>query len=401
MTAGGSVGRAAPGGPAAGPPVVIAAPRVVPAVGAAVLAPGYVAFSRGRVTELGQGLPPRAADIRLQSGTLVPGFVDLQVNGYYGTDLSAADTDGWSAVVRRLPETGTTAFLPAFVTAPLGHLAASMRGAAALLPGMPFGARVLGVHLEGPFIAPARRGAHNAGWITAATPAAVDELIAAGNGLLRLVTLAPERPGGIAAVRRFAAAGIAVSVGHSAATGRQVRAAADNGARMVTHLFNAQRPLRQREPGVVGAALADTRITSSLIADLRHVCAEACVIAVAAAPGRVCIVTDAASCAGMPPGSYLLGGEPITAHAGGRPPTRADGTLAGSVLRMDAGVANLVKVGVGLAEAVAAASRVPADAIGRPDLGRIAPGCAADFAWLGDDLMTRATWIGGRAAYRG
>jgi len=179
-----------------------------------------------------------------------------------------------------------------------------------------------------------------------------------------------------------------------------VAAAADRGARMVTHLFNAQRPLHHREPGVVGQALTDQRLTSGLIADLHHVSPQVCVMAFAAAPGRICAVTDAAACAGMPPGRYLLGGEPIELPAGdGEPPVRDDGTLAGSALRMDAGVANLVAAGIGLAEAVAAASRVPADLIGRPDLGRIAPGAAADLTWLGDDLRARATWIGGELVY--
>ncbi len=259
---------------------------------------------------------------------------------------------------------------------------------------------MLGIHLEGPFIAPSRRGAHNAAWITAATPEAVDELLAAGGGLIRLVTLAPERAGALAAIDQLTRAGVVVSVGHSDATADQVAAAADHGARLVTHLFNAQRPLHHREPGVVGQALADQRLSSGLIADLRHVDGRVAAVACAAAPGRIFIVTDAAACAGMPPGQYLLGGEPIEVPPGdGMPPVRADGTLAGSGLRLDAGVANLVQAGVGLAAAVAAASRIPADLIGRPELGRIAPGAAADLLWLGDDMRAKATWIGGELMY--
>lgn len=218
--------------------------------------------------------------------------------------------------------------------------------------------------------------------------------------MLKLVTLAPERNGVLAAIDQFTGAGVLVSIGHSDATARQVAQAADHGARMVTHLFDAQRPLHHREPGVVGQALADPRLTSGLIADLRHVCAEVCGIAFAAAPGRICLVTDAAACAGMPPGRYLLGGEPIELPPGdGVPPVRADGTLAGSGLRMDTGVANMITAGVGLADAVAAATRIPADLIGRPDIGRIARGAAADLAWLGDDMRARATWVGGELVY--
>jgi N-acetylglucosamine-6-phosphate deacetylase len=193
---------------------------------------------------------------------------------------------------------------------------------------------------------------------------------------------------------------VLVSVGHSDATAAQVAAAADAGARMVTHQFNGQRPMHHREPGVPGQALADPRLTSSLIADLRHVAAEVCSIAFTAAPGRICLVTDAAACAGMPPGRYLLGGETIILPEGdGVPPVRTDGTLAGSALRMDAAVANMVVAGAGLADAVAAASRIPADLIGRPDLGRIAPGAAADLTWLDDELRTLATWVDGDVVY--
>jgi N-acetylglucosamine-6-phosphate deacetylase len=389
--------------PGAGPgksDLLIAAARLIPATAGSILAPGYVAVSGGVITDVGTGPAPRAPDFGLSDGMLLPGLVDLQLNGYFGVDLMAARLDGWARVAARLPETGTTTFLPTFITAPIDKLSAALRAAATVVPALAGGARVLGVHMEGPFIAPSRRGAHNAAWITTATPAAVDELLAAAGGLLKVVTLAPERDGALAAIDRLTRAGVIVSIGHSDATARQVAQAAEHGARMVTHLFDGQRPLHHREPGVVGQALADRRLTSGLIADLRHVCAEVCAIAFAAAPGRICIVTDAAACAGMPPGRYLLGGEPIELPPGeGEPPVRADGTLAGSALRMDTGIANMIKAGVGLADAVAAATRIPADLIGRPDLGRIAPGAAADLAWLGDDMRTKATWIGGELVY--
>ncbi len=381
--------------------MLITAPRLVTAdAGDRILAPGYVEVSGGLVTAVAQGPPPRAPDIALPGGLLLPGFVDLQVNGYFGEEFLTAEADGWARVTTRLPQTGTTAFLPTFVTAPPGVLAAALRAASALVPVLPAGARVLGVHMEGPFISAARKGAHNEAWIAEPAPAAVADLLEAGRGVLRLVTLAPERDGAMAAITALTEAGVLVSVGHSDATARQVAEAADHGARMVTHLFNAQRPLHHREPGVVGQALTDSRITSGLITDLRHVSPQVCVLAFRAAPGRICAVTDAAACAGMPPGRYQLGGEPIELPPGdGEPPVRGDGTLAGSGLRMDAAVANMVAAGIGLAEAVAAASRIPADLIGRPDLGRIAPGAAADLAWLDDDLRTRAAWIAGELVY--
>jgi N-acetylglucosamine-6-phosphate deacetylase len=381
--------------------VLLTAPAVLTAQAAdGPVPPGYVAIDGAVVAEAGRGAPPRPADIELPDGLLVPGFVDLQVNGYYGVEFQVADAVGWARVARRLPETGTTAFLPTMITAPVAELAAGLAAAAGFVPGLTGGARVLGVHLEGPFIAPARRGAHNPAFITDPDPAAIGSLLAAGDGVLRLVTLAPERPGALAAIGRLTAAGVTVSVGHSDATAAQVELAATAGARKVTHLFNAQRPLGHREPGVPGQALADERLTSGLIADLRHVSGIVCKIAFAAAPGRVVLVTDAAACAGMPPGDYLLGGEPITLPPGdGEPPVRADGTLAGSALRMDRAVANAVSCGVPLTVALDAASRLPADLIGRPELGRIVPGAAADLVWLSPDLETRATWVGGELVY--
>jgi N-acetylglucosamine-6-phosphate deacetylase len=382
--------------------VLITAPRVIPATaGSGILEPGYVTIRDGLVAAVAAGPPPRPPDLALHTGTLLPGFVDLQVNGYFGVEFMAVEADAWVRVVSRLPETGTTAALPTFITAPPGALGAALRAAAAIVPALPGrAARVLGVHAEGPFISPARKGAHNEAWITDPTPAAIDGLLEAGQGVLRLVTLAPERHGALAAITRLAEAGVLVSVGHSDATARQVAEAASRGARMVTHLFNAQRPLHHREPGVVGQALADARLTSGLVTDMRHVAPQVCALAFAAAPGRICAVTDAAACAGMPPGRYVLGGEPIELPPGeGEPPVRADGTLAGSALRMDTAVANMVAAGIGLTEAVAAATRVPADLIGRPDLGRIAPGAAADLAWLDDDMRASATWVGGELVY--
>lgn len=381
--------------------LLIAAPRVVRGTGEpAILEPGYVLVTGGRVAKVAGGPLPRSPDLTLGSGYLVPGLIDLQVNGCFGVDLAEVDAAGWARVARRLPETGTTAFLPTFVTAPVSELGDALRSASVFMADPPAGARVLGVHLEGPFLAPRRAGAHRREWIVPPSPAAVADLLAAGAGVLRVVTLAPEAEGGLAAVAVLASAGVVVSVGHSDATARQVAAAADAGARMVTHLFNAQRPLHHREPGVVGQALADPRLTCGLIADPSHVWPTVCAIAFAAAPGRICLVTDAAAPAGMPPGRYRLGGKPVEVLPGDdQAPRLADGTLAGSVLRMDRAVANTVAAGVRLADAVAAATRVPADLIGRPDLGRLTPGATADLAWLDDNLRARAVWVAGERVY--
>lgn len=380
---------------------VVVAPRMV--TGGEMLAPAGVVVEGGRIADVVTG--PRVArlraDVTLGDGLLVPGLVDLQVNGYFGVDFLSATPAEWSAVATRLPGTGVTAFAPTFITGPLDRLAAGLRRAEhAMAAGRTTNsARIVGVHLEGPFLAGSHRGAHNAALLRDPTDQALDRLLeAAAPGTLRLVTLAPERAGALDAVRRLAAAGVVVGLGHTDATAAQANAAADAGARMVTHLFNAQRGLHHREPGVAGAGLVDHRLTCGLILDLHHVVAAVARLTFAAAAGRVVLVTDAVSAAGMPPGRYVLGDEPVVVEAG-RPPVREDGTVAGSGLRLDEAVANAVALGVDVVSAVAAASRVPADLLGRTDLGRIAPGAAADMVWLGDDLRTRATWIGGEVVF--
>jgi N-acetylglucosamine-6-phosphate deacetylase len=404
--------------------LLIAAQNIVTATpDAAALSPGYVLIEDGRITAVEAGDPPRPPDEHLDRGVLVPGFVDIQVNGYYGVEFDVADEAGWRLVADRLPETGTTAFMPTIITAPLPTLNDSLKAAASIIPalaGRPEtrstpgtsdglntpdtpdgpGARVLGVHVEGPFISPKRGGAHNRAWMTDPTPEAVSGLLAAAQGHLKILTLAPERDGALPAIRELTKQNVVVSVGHSDALAHQVAEAAEAGARMVTHLFNGQRPLHHREPGVVGQALADHRLTSGLVADFVHVAGPVTAIAFAAAPGRIVLVTDAAACAGMPPGEYTLGGQPIELPPGdGVPPVRPDGTLAGSALRMDVAVSNMVSVGVSLPAAVAAATRIPADLIGRPDLGRIAAGARADLTWLGEGLRAQATWISGHRAF--
>lgn len=373
--------------------------------GSAWLARGWVRCSTGRVAEVGTGTPPSEPDVVLDDGVLAPGLVDVQLNGGWGHDLADADSRGWAEVLTSLPTTGCTAVVPTFITAPVDQLVASLRryaGLRASLDAAPGAARTLGVHVEGPFLSARRRGAHREEHLLDPRPELVDALVGAAPGSLLYVTLAPEREGALDAVRRFVAAGVRVSVGHSDATEEQTRAAADAGATQVTHLFNAQRPLHHREPGVVGAALIDPRLRVGLIADGHHVAAAAIALAFAAAPGRVVLVTDAVAALGMPPGRYRLGGVDLVI-SDGAPPLRDDGTIAGSALRMDDAVATAVACGVDLGTALAAATRVPADAVGRADLGRIEPGAAADLVHLAPDggsvLRARRTWVGGCLAW--
>ena len=363
--------------------MVVAAPQVLTPDG--LVADAAIGIADGRIVEaLG---PP---DVVLAEGVLAPGLIDLQVNGCFGTDF--ATDDDWSGAVRRLPETGVTSFLPTFITAPLEDLAAGLRRVPTSLPG----ARILGVHVEGPFLAEERRGAHDASLFRDPLPALVDALLEPGT--MALITLAPERRGALEAISRLARAGVLVSVGHSDARADVVAAAAGAGARMVTHLFNAQRGIHHREPGVAGQALADERLACGLILDGHHVVETVARVAFAAAGGRIALVTDAIAATGMPPGMYELGGAPVIVREGS-PPVRPDGTLAGANLRLDDAVARAVAIGVPPAAAVEAASRVPADLLGRADLGRLAVGAAADLVWFDDSYRARATWVGGELVH--
>lgn len=386
-------------------PQLVTAPRVVSA--GRTLEPGWV-LAGETVYEIGGGEPPRrvrdaaGGTTVLDEGVLAPGLVDAQVNGGFGTDLGSAGEDEWLSLAQRLPSTGVTAFVPTLITAPLDELAAALRGhdVRRRALGQAVGAaRVLGLHLEGPFLAPSRRGAHCAELLCDPTPARVEALLDAADGSLAYVTLAPERDGAVAAVERFVQAGVRVAVGHTDADEATVRAAADAGASLVTHLYNAQRPLHHRDPGTVGAALTDERLACGLILDLHHVAPAAARVAFSAAPGRIALVTDAVAALGMPPGTYDLGGQRIDVVAE-QPPRRTNGTIAGSALRMDQAVANAVRAcSLDLADAIDAATRIPAAALGRGDLGHLAPGTPADMVWMDDELCAAATWIAGRQVW--
>ncbi|MDX6227559.1 MAG: N-acetylglucosamine-6-phosphate deacetylase [Frankiales bacterium] len=379
---------------------IISAPRML--VEGQLSGPASLVVEGGTIVDVVEGLVDGDC-LRLEHGLLTPGLIDLQINGYYGVDFVDASTEEWVAVASRLPETGVTAFQPTFITAPVERLLVGMQHASAALPTLtatPGAARVLGVHLEGPFLSPRQAGVHDISFMHPATPEDLDALLAPGVvEWISMVTLAPELPGALDAIRRLRTHGVVVSIGHSDARGTEVEAAVEAGARMVTHIFNAQRGLGHREPGVAGQALADPRLTVGLIADLHHVAPEICTVVMQAARGRVALVTDAVAAAGMPPGSYELGGQQIRISPGEGLARRTDGTIAGSSLALDVAVRNLVDVGIAASDVLDAATRVPADVLGRTDLGRLATGAKADLVWWSDDLRPLRVWIGGQVAF--
>lgn len=340
-----------------------------------------------------------AADIELGAGTLTPGLLDLQNNGSFGADFADATPEQWAAVLTGLASRGVTGLEPTIITAPLAELNEAfdrIHAAQQHHADQPV-TRILGAHLEGPFISERRKGAHRAECMLDPTPEALDTLLdnPATAAVLLTVTLAPERPHALAAIRRLADQGVIVSVGHSDATAEQVWAAADAGATMTTHIFNAQRPLKHREPGVAGAVLADERFFIGVIIDGQHLHPSVVKIVYAAAPGRTVGVTDAIVTAGLPNRTPLMfGGHPVAnddAGIGRRP----DGTIAGAGIVLDEAVRRMIAAGLDPAGVLASCTEVAARSLNRTDVGHLAPGALADLVWWDEQWHPRRVWVGG------
>ena len=347
--------------------------------------PGWVAIDDGLIAEVGSGPAPAGA-VDAGPALLSPGFIDLQVNGVDDVDFFSADPDGWRRAGRAQLEEGVTAYCPTLVTAPLDSYGAALERAqaassVAVHQSLP---TIVGIHLEGPFLGGAP-GAHPIALVRPADSEWLRALLAAFPRLVRIMTLAPEADPGLAATRLLAENGVTVALGHSTATYDAARAAADAGARLVTHLFNGMGPLHHRTPGLAGAALDDERLTPTLIPDLVHVHAAALRLAIHR-KHNVGLVTDRVAT------ESLRVAEDGTARL-------ADGTLAGSTLSMQRAVHNTVGLGVPVERAVEMATTIPADVLGLTDRGRIAPGMRADLVALDpESLGVRAVWLGGELA---
>jgi N-acetylglucosamine-6-phosphate deacetylase len=329
------------------------------------------------------------------SGVAVPGFVDLQVNGFAGFDFGEADVDGVRQAARALVAHGTTAFQPTLITLPVEEYMSAMkrlrRASEERLP-----ARILGVHVEGPFLSPRRFGAHDPSHLRPVDPGLYQQL--AELGPLTYVTLAPELPGALDLIPRLIEMGVVVAIGHSDADAATAHAAFNAGARAVTHLFNAQRPVHHRDPGITFAALARRDVVVGVIADGVHLAPDTLKVVVNATLGRIALVTDAVAPAGLGEGEHTLGGQRLVVT--GTEVRLEDGTIAGSVLTMDAAVRNLMDAGAPFEKAVACATRIPARLIGRPELGTLAPGTVADVAVLDDSLVVSRALVGGEEVFR-
>jgi len=342
------------------------------------------------------GDPPQRADeeIVLEPGELLaPGFIDLQVNGFGGHD-AAEGRNAIDAISDALPATGVTAFLPTLISAPVGvgaDFAASVAAAEAR------GARVLGAHIEGPFINPSFRGAHDRACLATPTSEQV-EVIARAKP--RLVTLAPELPGALEAIQRLRRSGVVVSAGHTGADFEQGQRAIEAGVRFGTHIYNAMPPVHHRRPGIALALILDRRVTVGLIADGMHVHPSVCrQLLTVKGVSRIALTTDQTAAAGTAPGDFQLSGRRVVSD--GVVVRLEDGTLAGSASTMEDLIGRVARLpGMSVDRAVSMASTVPARVLGDRRLGRIEVGACADLVVLDRDLRVRLTMVGGRVRFR-
>lgn len=380
--------------------MLITAETVV--TGRELLRPGWIDVDRGLIREVGAGTPPRPVDLPLGAVTVVPGFVDIHVHGGGGAAFPTTDVSdigrATATVVDLHRRHGTTTMIASLVAAQPDELLAQVRAMAEQVQS----GVVAGIHLEGPWLAAERCGAHELSALRDPDPAELSRVLTAGGGNVRMVTLAPERRGGLAAIRQIVAAGAVAAVGHTDATYAHARAAIDAGATVATHLFNAMRPVHHREPGPVLALIEDPRVTVELITDGVHLHpALYRDVSRSVGPDRVALMTDAMAAAGMADGAYTLGALAVNVLEGVARVAGTD-TIAGSTATMDQvfryAVANsALPLDDSLKRAVRQSSVNPARALGLPEAG-LTVGAAADLVVLDPQLMVtavlhRGSWV--------
>jgi N-acetylglucosamine-6-phosphate deacetylase len=380
---------------------VLAAGRIVTPGG--VLRPGWIRLAGNLIDAVGPGVAPDQPAVDLRGQWVLPGFVDLHVHGGGGASFTEGTADQARQAAAFHARHGTTTMLASLVTAPVAELEAR----AGLLAGLAVEGVIAGLHLEGPFLSPARSGAQDPRYMLAPDAAVFERLHAAARGQLRILTLAPELPGAGAVIEAARRAGVTVAVGHTDATADVTAAAIDAGATHATHLFNAMRPLHHREPGAAGALLDRAEVTCEVIADGVHLHDMAIRLAFrVAGPDRLVLVSDATAAAGRPDGHYRLGSMRVTVAGGVArlpgDPRGGVGAIAGSTATLADVVRHAVAAGLPVPDVAAAASTTPARVLGIGGrTGALHPGLAADLVVCGDDFRPRAVmrqgrWLAGR-----
>lgn len=363
---------------------------------------GILQLRGGRILDAVSGANPDVtgpSDGQLDASgcTVLPGFIDVHIHGCDGHDTMDATPQALQAMARFLVRHGVTAFLPTTITASHNATLAAVRNVAAVAQ-EPAGARILAIHLEGPYISPEYPGAQPQAFVREPDVAEFEELVAAGP--VGLITLAPERPGADKLIQAALRHDVAVVIGHTAASFSEAEGAIQLGASQATHTFNAMTGLHHRRPGVVGAVLSNDAIYAQLIPDTIHVHPAAMkILARCKGPARTILITDAIRASGLPAGQYDLGGQTVTVKEGQC--RLGDGTLAGSIVTMDRAFAHFMAASDWpLARAWPVTSRTPATALGlAQEFGAVAPGYWADLVLLDGAVNVVATLVGGRLAY--
>ena len=332
--------------------------------------------------------------VSLAGAKVIPGLVDIHTHGNSGADFSDGDIAGLKKMARYLARHGVTSFAPTSVTLPYDALSKAFAAARALHDAQPAGtARVMGIHMEGPFFSESKKGAQNAAYLREPDLEMFARLREDSGGLIRIVDLAPELEGAVPFIRS-AQALCRVSVAHTDADYDQARAAFEAGASHITHLFNAMPPVHHRSPGVIGAGSEREDVTAELICDGIHVHPSAVRMAFKLFPERICLVSDALRCCGMPDGAYDLGGQTVFLEDGVA--RLADGNIAGSATPLSECLRNAVRFGIPEEEAVRAATLRPARVLGADaEIGSIEPGKLADFVVCTENLEPERVFIGG------
>jgi len=347
----------------------------------------------------GMSLPAGAQEIAASGQTAVPGFVDVHIHGAGGHDVMEGTKEAMGAVARTVAKHGTTSFVATTVTASPEDTCRSVEGIARFICTQhetdEARAEVLGIHYEGPFISPVRRGVHPVEWIQLPSAELLEKLLHAASGNARILTIAPELLGAAPCIDAAHKAGVVVAMGHTDATYEQARAAIARGARHAVHVYNAMRPFSHRDSGVIGAVLTSPEVTAELIADGVHV-EEAAMRLLLQAKGAGCVilVSDGISATGMPDGKYMLGKFEVTVSGGVC--RNAEGKLAGSTLTLDRALRNIVGLGLPLADAVRMLTVNPATLLGIEfKKGALRIGADADIVLLDEGLQVTNVWARG------
>ena len=370
---------------------------------------GVIIVEGGRISGIGHRdtmrIPAGAIDFVASGMTVVPGFIDLHIHGAGGHDVMEGNARALDRIVSTVARHGTTSIVATTVTASVEDTCHSLEGIARYIRNHENAeesaketrpaAEILGIHLEGPFINKARRGVHPPDSIVRPSIETFDKFVKAADGLVRIVTIAPELPGAIQLIAHAVAAKIVAAVGHTDADYDQARAAIEAGARHCVHIYNAMRPFTHRDPGVVGAILTDPDVTAEIIADLVHVAGPAIQVLIGTKGfDTVLLVSDGIAATGMPDGNYRLGNFEVSVKDGVA--RNSEGKLAGSTLTLDRAVRNLVALGVPLTDAIRMATVLPARRLGLAGKkGIIAVGADADLVALTPDLRVAAVMTRG------